>query len=505
VSSTPGSHGMSALREALREFKEYSDDLTSSNYQNFQNCLERLISLFSTDAPLGKASAALLPETDFNEWYFRALETLGGMGGSATLDWPSASRERVALQLELLRRLASKDLKILEFCFIFTAAGGDFDSRIREFNRHITRPFARDFAHMLTRPDTPTTHLRADLPSNTTPHLVVLIHGIRTEAEWEEPIATVLRQGGLIPVPVRYGALATLNFLLPIPTLRRRGIQKLDITLKDIRVQHPTSPVSIVAHSFGTYCLAHLLRRDFTTRLHRVVLVGSTVNRRFPWHEFANRYDAIVNDCGSKDVWPVLAESCTWGYGASGTLGFGSFRVTDRFFSLGHSELLTAEFAEKYWLPFLRDGLIVDGPAIRLRTPWYFSLLTVFQLKWVAIALLVLLLFSPQAELVKHYVAIHLKGGRPVVALVYRAPGNHWEHTGSSWKESSNSRPDVVNVFRQFRIDDEYIYLVDPLRVRDGDQDNPLLVRIPLRGGTAQWSYSNPQEWTDLYVVQPEF
>lgn len=39
-----------------------------------------------------------LPEVDFEKWYSDALDTQGGMVGSAYLDWPNDIYERTAMQ-----------------------------------------------------------------------------------------------------------------------------------------------------------------------------------------------------------------------------------------------------------------------------------------------------------------------------------------------------------------------------------------------------------------------
>src|SRR5215469_13812865 len=47
-------------------------------------------------------------------------------------------------------------------------------------------------------------------------------------------------------------------------------------------------------------------------------------------------------------------------------------------------------------------------------------------------------------------------------------------------------------VLQVFRKDRQYIYLYDHSRAKGNDPTDPLLVRIPVRGGTAQSSYANP-------------
>ena len=89
-------------------------------------------------------------------------------------------------------------------------------------------------------------------------------------------------------------------------------------------------------------------------------------------------------------------------------------------------------------------------------------------------------------------------------AKVYRGPGGYWELTDDGWIEHSTANPEVLMRFVELRHDSTYIYLVDHSRVKDNDASNPIMLRLPVGGGTAQWSWSNPLSWNDLTVVTPE-
>ena len=78
----------------------------------------------------------------------------------------------------------------------------------------------------------------------------------------------------------------------------------------------------------------------------------------FLWHEYQGRFDddKVVNECGKSDIWPVLAQSLSWGYGASGTHGFGAVLVKDRFHAGGRGQYFDSGFVGQYWAPFIRSG-----------------------------------------------------------------------------------------------------------------------------------------------------
>ena len=91
----------------------------------------------------------------------------------------------------------------------------------------------------------------------------------------------------------------------------------------------------------------------------------------------------------------------TWGYGSAGTYGFRRPRVRDRWHSdAGHGFFLDPGFCRQFWVPFFKDGTIVEGatdpeePAILLKT------ISVIRLKYVMLSALALvaLIFVPQTR-----------------------------------------------------------------------------------------------------------
>ncbi len=157
-------------------------------------------------------------------------------------------------------------------------------------------------------------------------------------------------------------------FWFPIIT-RRFAIRHIVNELRDVRTQYPNHKISVVAHSFGTYAITKILQKEPDINLYRLILCGSIVKKRYRWDSLA-RYPAggVQNLCGTKDVWPVFAYALSWGYGPSGTFGFGTNRVNDAYFDSGHSGFFDAAFIQQFWLPFLENGTDVD-PKTRRRTP----------------------------------------------------------------------------------------------------------------------------------------
>jgi hypothetical protein len=148
----------------------------------------------------------------------------------------------------------------------------------------------------------------------------------------------------------------------------------------------------VFAHSFGTFVLAQVLLRNPRFKFDRVILCGSIVPDSFHWDRVQNQIlstgdkrDAIINECGILDVWPVLASSATWGYGATGTYGFGVHNVRDRYHAFRHSDFFNSDFILSNWVPAVQ-GLPIDFSktdiAPDVATPKLFNYFR-FPLRWI--------------------------------------------------------------------------------------------------------------------------
>ncbi|MCZ4331112.1 hypothetical protein [Castellaniella denitrificans] len=211
--------------------------------------------------------------------------------------------------------------------------------------------------------------------------VVVLIHGIRTHAEWQERLRDRLVELGIDAVPIGYGYMDVFRFLCPLFT-RAKPLQKIEREFRGILKREPKPRVSVVAHSFGTYLLAKMLEDATDVRVNRVILCGSIISTEYRWDKVESRVGAIVNEVAVSDFWPVLAKASSWGYGSSGTSGFKTQAVHDRYHRGGHSSFFDDGHMEQYWLPFLKDGQIVKSEETsRRKISFWISALHVFPLK----------------------------------------------------------------------------------------------------------------------------
>lgn len=213
------------------------------------------------------------------------------------------------------------------------------------------------------------------------PHAVVLVHGIRTYGEWQWKLKHMLQEAGCPNVHVvGYERFDLPRFLCPFWT-RKRAINRVLREIRTVRAIHGDPHITVVAHSFGTYILSKILREETDVVLHRLLLCGSVIPRAYRWDQVASRVSEtpILNDVGTRDPWPVVARNVTWGYGPSGTFGFATSHVEDRFHDFGHSDFFTEDHMRRYWLPFVLDGAIISSPwtSARSKPSWKFGLLRV--------------------------------------------------------------------------------------------------------------------------------
>ncbi len=236
---------------------------------------------------------------------------------------------------------------------------------------------------------------------------VVLIHGIRTQAAWAEMVAAVLEEDNSIKVHIiRYGFFDTLRFLCPFWT-RTAPTKRLVREFRDLRSRYPGAKISALAHSFGTYLVARSLKEP-DVGLFRVLTCGSVIDDNFRPSQFRGQLgeDPILNDCGTHDIYPVLAHIATWGYGATGTFGFGTIGIRDRFNKFGHGDYFSEDFVRYHWLPFFASGKIVPTEWERTRKapPYWLSTLNATPLKWILLGAVIFglsfpIVFRPSAKI----------------------------------------------------------------------------------------------------------
>ncbi len=240
---------------------------------------------------------------------------------------------------------------------------------------------------------------------------VILVHGIRTHADWFQQIRKLLIEEGYKVYLTNYGRFDLVSFLLPINYSRNKVKEKIYRQIRAAIKKDGGEKYSIIAHSFGTYIVSNILRDEFDLKIDRVIFAGSVVRYDFPFEQFSERFTGdILNEVATQDPWPVVAESLTTGYGSAGTYGFKRPSIFDRWNVGGHSHVLTASHCKEFWLPFLRDGEVkeVDVPT---KVGFFINLIHVVKLKFVICISLICLItlwllcwaYAAQPATIKQY------------------------------------------------------------------------------------------------------
>jgi hypothetical protein len=231
-------------------------------------------------------------------------------------------------------------------------------------------------------------------------HVVFIVHGIRTHAEWATRAVHELELDPSIRAkPLGYGYFDVFRFLSPFDRSRLGPIRRIADMIRAERLNNPDQ-MSAIAHSFGTYIIVHLFTDTADIFFHRLIFCGSIVPSDYKWEHVRHRIGEnrstdwrLVNDCGMRDIWPIFARWWSSRYGSSGRVGFYHNLVKDRFHKRGHNDFVSPDFIARYWLPYLTRGEITEGELDRPPTPWYLEILTVIRLKHVVLSLLAVVIF----------------------------------------------------------------------------------------------------------------
>lgn len=228
-------------------------------------------------------------------------------------------------------------------------------------------------------------------------HVVILVHGIRDRALWQASVSDVLQRNGFQPENTSYGRFDLFRFLAPVPFFRNWAIRSLKRQLDSVIEDNPKAKISIIAHSFGTYVFARILRETPQLNVHRVIFCGSVLSYDFPFEQFANRFTTpILNEVGTRDIWPAMAESVTWGYGAAGTYGFVRPRVRDRWHNRAKHDyfLKSQDFCQEFWIPFLKDGTVKQGAMPPEKPRLWVRLISLLKIRNFVVVMTLLVLLS---------------------------------------------------------------------------------------------------------------
>lgn len=196
--------------------------------------------------------------------------------------------------------------------------------------------------------------------------VVLSLHSIRTRGVWQKDLVPHLATNGFIPVAVDYGATGALE--LATPGTLNRHVDRLVAEYDRICAETRCSRPSVIAHSFGTLQVAHLLRKYDHVCFEKVILAASIAPRDFDWPYYlaSRRVQWVENDYGGCDIWPKVAQALVPGAGASGTVGFDVAHPAlhqVHYPHHRHSDWFSHGHFARSWMPTLRidKRRMIDG------------------------------------------------------------------------------------------------------------------------------------------------
>ena len=142
-----------------------------------------------------------------------------------------------------------------------------------------------------------TQKVRTKCPERT---VVILIHGIRTEAAWQSRVASILEQEAHATViPLKYGYFDAIRFWCPFDRVQKRSHRAAERS----RLRVFAKIMQIAASSYlhiasGRCALSRILLADPFFTFDRIILCGSIVRQDFDWRRVENE-NSCTGEAGS--------------------------------------------------------------------------------------------------------------------------------------------------------------------------------------------------------------
>ncbi|MFM4843868.1 hypothetical protein ACEUDP_03885 [Aeromonas caviae] len=194
--------------------------------------------------------------------------------------------------------------------------------------------------------------------------ILVTIHGLNTTAAWNSDVMPIFSSKGYIVAPFYYG------FQTPEVLISESGRKRI---LNDFRDwiydldRTYSKPISIIAHSFGTYIIGKYLsgfQESSPVTFETIILTGSILSEDFDWVSCENKVGRVRNEIAPNDQWVNWMPQKKWLgldplFGQAGVKGFKS---TSRVLSqhsndiFDHNNMIKKDVLNQIWLPYLQSN-----------------------------------------------------------------------------------------------------------------------------------------------------
>lgn len=195
--------------------------------------------------------------------------------------------------------------------------------------------------------------------------LLVTIHGLLSTAKWNSELAPIASSQNWIFAPYVY---ENNGVDLLINTKKRKVlVDNFREWLYDIYMRYE-SPVSVIAHSFGTYILASYItgfKEFLPVQLNVAILTGSILTPNFDWELHRGvKIARVRNEIAPNDQWVKHMPKIKWIdsdslYGNSGVIGFNkksNILIEPRNDIFTHNNVIKRDVIERHWFPYLMSN-----------------------------------------------------------------------------------------------------------------------------------------------------
>ncbi|MCD4701353.1 MAG: hypothetical protein K8S24_05790 [Candidatus Aegiribacteria sp.] len=172
----------------------------------------------------------------------------------------------------------------------------------------------------------------------------VVIHGMNTRGPWQEDLVWKLSHIKKYSIPVYVYKYGLVRIGVTLGFLQKRRVKILATQLRNIsKAADPDNAglrPHVIAHSFGTWLIAHALKEHPDIKIGRLILLGSIVRPDFDWMKLINdkQIEAILNHTAGKDKPVRFSQLFIPDSGPGGRVGFQSEEVINiRSPEFGHS------------------------------------------------------------------------------------------------------------------------------------------------------------------------
>ncbi|QPI65903.1 hypothetical protein [Vreelandella venusta] len=139
------------VKRSIERFRDYSSDLLCSDNATFNDRLRMLVNFLENDEVLSRIDKQLAgyKADEFYVWYSGRKETFTGMAGSGDLEFPTNINDRIAFMYQIIKKVNSEELSLINFVRCFFATGPQYNSMISTFNDAVSMPLFREINYKL--------------------------------------------------------------------------------------------------------------------------------------------------------------------------------------------------------------------------------------------------------------------------------------------------------------------------------------------------------------------